>query len=315
MPYNKDNKDCRGNIMKIEHLKYVIETVRCGSISRAANSLFFSQSNLSNIIKNIESEMGYSIFERTKDGISPTKEGKIFIQCAENIITEYKKMQSIPVQLGNPLDTSILCSRSPFVIRCFFQFCNRGKKGEYRDTFQEVGIKTNLESVIARRGRIGIIAILSQRLEKYQKIALNYDLTLTIIRNNIPLAVIMNKQHQLCSSSSVNISDISRYPFVADLDVDYDDTLEIFDITDLRKVLYVTDRASMYEAVYRENYISTILGIDILDAEEHRCIGRPIENFETSMVLFYIKRNDTVLNQREKAYLEFLRSQLDSYIR
>ncbi len=296
--------------MKIEHLGYVLEAVRCGSINRAARNLFFSQSNLSSIIKNIELELGYPILDRTKEGVVPTEEGTIFLRCAEKILAEYEKMRGVPGQMEKTQDISILCSRSPFVMRCFFQFRKNESAGSYRDTFQELGIKNNVDAIITHKGRIGVIAILKQKMDKYREIAESYGLDLEILQDNIPLVLMMSPEHELAARESVSMSEISLYPFVADLDVDYDDTLGVYDITDMRKVLYVTDRSSTYEAVRHEQYLSTILGVDAPDAEQHHCICRPVEGFEDGMVLFYIKLKDTVPNRRERDFLEYLRIQL-----
>ncbi len=296
--------------MKIEHLGYVVEAVRCGSINRAARNLFFSQSNLSNIIKNIELELGYPILDRTKEGVVPTEEGTVFLRCTEKILAEYDKMRSVPSQMEEAPDISILCSRSPFVMRSFFQFRKNESVDGFRDTFQELGIKNNVDAIITHKGRVGVIAILKQKLDKYREIAESYGLDLEILRDNIPLVLMMSPEHELAARDGVNMSEISQYPFVADLDVDYDDTLGVYDITDMRRVLYVTDRASTYEAVRHEHYLSTILGIDAPDAEQHHCICRPVEGHEDGMVLFYIKLKGTVLNRRERDFLEYLRIQL-----
>lgn len=50
--------------MKIEYLNYILEVWRCGSINAAAKVLYLSQSGLSSIIKSVEGELGYPIFER-----------------------------------------------------------------------------------------------------------------------------------------------------------------------------------------------------------------------------------------------------------
>ena len=48
--------------MDFNQLKYLIEIVETGSISKAANNLFISQPNLSQQMSNLEKEIGKSIF-------------------------------------------------------------------------------------------------------------------------------------------------------------------------------------------------------------------------------------------------------------
>ena len=44
--------------MTIQQLQYVLEISRTGSVSKAAKTLYLSQPNLSNAIKNLENELG-----------------------------------------------------------------------------------------------------------------------------------------------------------------------------------------------------------------------------------------------------------------
>ena len=73
--------------MNTEHLVYILEAFKCGSVNKAAKNCYISQSHLSAIIKNVEDEIGYSLFRRTPNGVVPTPEGRIFMSHAEKIVT------------------------------------------------------------------------------------------------------------------------------------------------------------------------------------------------------------------------------------
>ena len=61
--------------MNTEHLVYILEAYKCGSVNKAARNCYISQSHLSTIIKNVEQEIGYPLFHRTANGITATPEG------------------------------------------------------------------------------------------------------------------------------------------------------------------------------------------------------------------------------------------------
>ena len=65
--------------MTLQQLINVVETYRCGSISRAAEKLFMAQPNLSTSIRTLEEELGIQIFKRTSRGIECTDSGKDFL--------------------------------------------------------------------------------------------------------------------------------------------------------------------------------------------------------------------------------------------
>lgn len=61
-----------GGRVTLNHLKYVVETARCGSINRAAQTLFVSQSAISLAIQKIEEEFDICLFTRNSRGIITT---------------------------------------------------------------------------------------------------------------------------------------------------------------------------------------------------------------------------------------------------
>ena len=72
--------------MNILQIKYAVEVARLGSINRAAEELYIAQPNLSRYIRELEGELGISIFKRTHRGMVPTPEGETFIRYAEQIL-------------------------------------------------------------------------------------------------------------------------------------------------------------------------------------------------------------------------------------
>lgn len=65
--------------MDLKELNYVVTVANEGSISRAAEKLFMSQSSLSQAIRVLEQDLGTSVFVRTTRGVRPTAAGDAFI--------------------------------------------------------------------------------------------------------------------------------------------------------------------------------------------------------------------------------------------
>ena len=68
--------------MNTEHLVYILEAYKCGSVNKAARNCYISQSHLSTIIKNVEQEIGYPLFHRTANGITAAAWVKVDTQEA-----------------------------------------------------------------------------------------------------------------------------------------------------------------------------------------------------------------------------------------
>jgi len=71
--------------MTIQQFQYILEVYRAGSVSQAAKNLFVGQSSVSLSITNLEKELGYPIFHRSKNGVTPTRRGMEVIEHAARI--------------------------------------------------------------------------------------------------------------------------------------------------------------------------------------------------------------------------------------
>ena len=74
--------------MNILHVKYAIEVARLGSLSRAAETLLTAQPNISRSIKELESDLGITIFNRSAKGMELTPEGSEFIRYASEMLKQ-----------------------------------------------------------------------------------------------------------------------------------------------------------------------------------------------------------------------------------
>lgn len=107
--------------MEIRHLKLLITISQCGSINSASQRLYISQPSLYNTVKRCEQELGFPVFIRTSKGVKLTEKGEKFIEIAQNIIAEYKKIEALS-------DTNKTVSISfiyHIFLRLFLNFRNR----------------------------------------------------------------------------------------------------------------------------------------------------------------------------------------------
>ena len=72
--------------MDLKTLKYFVTIVEEGNISRAAKKLYMSQPPLSNQMKNLEKELGVTLFERGSQTIVLTDEGKFLYDKAVDLL-------------------------------------------------------------------------------------------------------------------------------------------------------------------------------------------------------------------------------------
>lgn len=81
--------------MKLEVFDYLIAIEKYGSLSKAAEHLYVSQPNLTNVIRALEGELGYAILTRNNRGVAFTEQGRQALLIARNIVRERDKLGEI----------------------------------------------------------------------------------------------------------------------------------------------------------------------------------------------------------------------------
>ena len=79
--------------MNLLHMKYAVEVADTHSLNKAAKRLYVGQPNLSRAIKELESSLGITIFERSSEGVLLTPDGEIFIRHAKSILKQIESVQ------------------------------------------------------------------------------------------------------------------------------------------------------------------------------------------------------------------------------
>lgn len=77
----------------IQRHRAFVETVRCGSLTRAATRLHCSQSSVSRMISDLEREWGVSLLRRDRTGVELTSDGEALLPASVGICDAYRTMR------------------------------------------------------------------------------------------------------------------------------------------------------------------------------------------------------------------------------
>ena len=90
-------------------LKYMafIQTIECGSFTRAAELLNYSQSGISRMIGDLEKDWRVSLLVRNRTGVTLTSEGMRLLPYARSVCEEYRKLQ-MQVEELNGLQSGLI---------------------------------------------------------------------------------------------------------------------------------------------------------------------------------------------------------------
>ncbi len=299
--------------MNTKHMEYVLEVYRCGSINKAAKACYISQSHLSKIIKDVEAELGFEIFTRSPNGLELNRNGLYFMESVEHIVAECHKIRRIPQMINDNSHMHVVSSPSAVVMQSFLAFRRPDAATDHgaSDIYKEAGLNNILQQVISRETPLGIMTIFERMVPKYINIADRNGLSLDLIKDKMPVNLLMSVVHPLAKKEKIFAEDLEGYPFVRDSQIDYDDTLVgRMKLNNSQNSLIVSDRAGRMDAILSGYYICHTTGIS---AEEQRKLGictRPIEDFCEYISVYSLKSANRCYSIRESEFINLLKKQL-----
>ena len=76
--------------MTLTQLRYLMTIARTGSFNKAAEQLYVSQPSLTNAVKELEKELGITLFYRSGRGVTLTGDGTEFLLYAKQLYGQYE---------------------------------------------------------------------------------------------------------------------------------------------------------------------------------------------------------------------------------
>lgn len=111
--------------MNLQQLEYIVAIEREQNFVRAAKSCFVTQATLSMMIKKLENELGIKIFNRLKQPILPTNEGKKVLEYAKKIIAETSALKGFAKELKGEitgeLRIGVIPTVAPYLLPLFLK--------------------------------------------------------------------------------------------------------------------------------------------------------------------------------------------------
>ncbi|MBW7475294.1 LysR family transcriptional regulator [Paenibacillus oenotherae] len=191
--------------MNIQKYLALVKTVEYGSFTKAAEALNYSQSGISRMINDLETEWKVSLLERGRSGVSLTSEGLKLLPFAQNVCHEYEKLhtqidelhglQSGFIRIGT--FSSVATHWLPNIIKAF------QKVFPNVDYELLLGDYTEIESWILE-GRVDCGFL---RLPTHPKLE-------TIFLEQDKLLVILPENHSLADSDRFPVEALGKDPFM-----------------------------------------------------------------------------------------------------
>lgn len=243
--------------MDIHHLKYFIEVARQKSFSKAAVAAHVSQSAISKMIKDLETDLGVALFNRNSKSVQLTDAGVIFLGQAQQVVSMFNNLTT---EFENEFKLEkgrILIGLPPITEATVFAQL----LGEFRKKYPQIDIELyehgskNVELRV-QEGTLDIGVVCSiPDAAVYESFSLTND----------PLKVIVHLDNPLSRLSEIDLKDLANESFVI-----YRDDFSLHDeIIDHCKMVGFPPRI-IFETSQRELMVQTVaanLGIAFLPSK------------------------------------------------
>ena len=196
--------------MTLSQLKYVVEVVSCGTISKAAEKLYLAQPSLTAAIKDLEAELGITIFKRTNKGVVLTADGEEFLSYAISLLEQKRRIEQLYGEGRNaaaPVRFSVSTQRYPFTEDAFLRLLRDGADSRYRYAIKETGMDAVIEDVYDHRSDIGVIFLTDLTDKMIRRLLDARDLEFHEIAA-VPPCIYVRKEHPLAGLDAVREDDL-----------------------------------------------------------------------------------------------------------
>ena len=99
--------------MTLQQIHYIIVIAETGSMNKAAEQLYIAQPSLTSAVKELEKEIGITIFNRSGKGVSLTADGTEFLVYARQLISSMKPCTKSTVMAKSSESSEFLHSTIP----------------------------------------------------------------------------------------------------------------------------------------------------------------------------------------------------------
>ncbi len=303
--------------MTLQQILYVITISRCGSMNKAAQELFISQPSLTNAVKELEKEVGITIFRRSGKGTAATAEGEEFLTYARQLYQQYELLSGRYI---NPSEIKrkfgVSSQHYSFAVKAFVETVKQFDMKKYEFAMREEKTAEVISDVSSFKSEIGILYINDFNRKIIQKMLSENDLEfLPLI--NCSAYVYIWKNHPLAKNESISFDELKKYPclsFEQGEKGSFYFAEEILSTNEYPRIIKATDRSTMLNLMVGLNGYTLCSGIICEELNGSDYIAVPYrsdaDNPNETMTIGCIVKKNSPLSPIGETYVKELKKYL-----
>ena len=288
--------------MTLTQLNYLITIAETKSLNKAAEQLYVSQPSLTNAIKELEKELGITLFYRSGRGVTLTNDGTEFLLYAkqiygqyESILEKYGKGGSYKKKFG------VSTQHYSFAVKAFVDMAKEFDMSKYEFALRETKTMEVISDVNTMKSEIGILYLSDFNRKAIEKLLKSYDLEFHHLVD-CQAYVYIWKDHPLAKEASISFAQLNGYPCLSFEQGDNSSFYfaeEILSTNEYSQVIKANDRATMLNLMVGLNGYTLCSGIICEELNGNDFVAVPFrddaQNPNSVMEIGYIVKKNTKL--------------------
>ena len=304
--------------MNFDQMKQLVEIYHCGSMNRAAQNLFMTQSSLSKSIGALEKELGKEILVRTYTGTSLTPFGEEILRYAQDMLRSAEAIRVLAREntLKRQLSLRVSAARLRFSSYAFLQVARRHIHESVRVHHIQDSISGVVFDVMNKESEVALIYISNHCTRKVIKVLHNSGLVYTPVQRFSP-TLLIPENHPLNNTyhDKITIEALRHFALrvpAEEIDVFHNMHYEIAEMLGVQKVI-----EEEVDGTYPDNEPTSLslatcsgiyerIGLEVSRAIQMRQIALPPLPFEFEVG--WIMQNKNQLSVMACEYIEEITS-------
>ena len=303
--------------MTLQQIHYVIAISEQGSFNKASEVLYISQPSLTEAVRELEKELGITIFYRSGKGVTLTGDGVEFISYAREL---YRQYEVISERYGDNTALkkkfAVSTQHYSFAVKSFVEMVKDFNTNEYEFAIRETKTREVIDDVASLKSEIGILYLSDFNRKAITSILKSKELEFHHLID-CKAYVYIWKGHPLAKQKHISLSQLEDYPCLSFEQGDgasFYFAEEILSTEEYHRTIKANDRATILNLMIGLNGYTLCSGIICEELNGSDYIAVPFKEEDESinriMEIGFITRRGFTLSTIGNKYIEEVKKYL-----
>lgn len=295
--------------MTLLQLKYIVTIAESGSLNEAAKRLYLAQPSLTSAVKDLENELGITIFSRTNKGVLLTAEGEEFLGYARQVMEQTNLIEERYLGTGQGKHQFCVSTQHySFAVEAFVELLTQYGGEEYDFRIRETQTYELIEDVAKLRSEVGVLY-----LNRFNETILRKTLRENSLQfHRLFIAkphVFVGSGNPLARKSMITLDDLAPYPRLSYEQGEHNSfyfSEEILSTLESKKDIMVSDRATLFNLLIGLNGYTICSGVinEQLNGKDIVAVPLDVDDY---MEIGYITHTKVGTGKFGSLYIEALK--------